>query len=650
VRQPPLAVSEQLSRACALGELLLEVASLPAPDAGSVGRQRLAETLLETNELAFAAFDSPSFTPRLANQAWRHLYGGAPSDPAKDLPPAILSKMSEAMRTDRPASAELVEIRDTRFVAFCAASVAPFHSASGELAGVIVACADTTADVVGSLLAASIDDLIWTGRSDGTLDQANEAWFTYTGLIAGTSWLEPIDADDRDRCIQAMAEAARVRTPISTRARVRRADGDFRWHQVRFSRSTTDPRVFAAAIDLDNIQSTGEGTESEAAAADHTARGNVELANQLKDRFLATISHELRAPLTTMLLWEKVLRDETANAELRRSALDAIHQSAITQSRLVGDLLDITRASRGKLHVDLRPLDLSRTVQTVVDEIKPSMAAKGLQLELVIGPGTMLVDGDSVRLHQVLDNLLRNALKFTDPGGHVRVSLRRTDDEVVIEVTDSGRGISKEFHSGVFEPFNQLEDSLTRSEGGLGLGLTIARELVLLHHGRVDVASPGLGHGATFTVTLPPNKARRPSAHPQRSRSTALSGMRLLVVDDDQRVRAALGVLLSRAGATVETAGSADAARDVLGRESFDAMICDVAMPGEDGYAFMRALRTSGCSTPALALTAYATAADARSARAAGFDVHITKPVDLEHLVASVHAAVEARLPSVTDA
>jgi signal transduction histidine kinase/CheY-like chemotaxis protein len=433
-----------------------------------------------------------------------------------------------------------------------------------------------------------------------------------------------------------------VRNPISTRGRLRRADGEYRWHQIRFSRSATDPRVFAAAIDLDDVGVPGDSADAQ--NAEQAARGNAELTLQLKDRFLATVSHELRAPLTTMLLWEKVLRDDSADADLRRNALDAIHQSAMTQSRLVGDLLDVTRASHGKLHVDLRPLDVARVVHAVIDEIQPATTEKSITVELVVGDGAMLIDGDQTRLHQVLDNLLRNALKFTDVGGRVRVELQRTESEVTLTVSDTGRGISKEFLPGVFEPFSQLEDSLTRSEGGLGLGLTIARELVLLHHGRIDVASPGLGQGTTFTVTFPANKARRPTAPAQRSRRTALSGLRLLVVDDDSRVRAALGVLLARAGATVETAGSADAARDVLARESFDALICDVAMPIEDGYAFMRALRTSGCSTPALALTAYATAADARTARAAGFDVHLAKPVDLEHLVSSVHAAVEGRM------
>lgn len=636
-------VEVQLERGCVLAELLLEVANSTGSDAGSVSRQRLAETLLETNEVAFAAFEGREYKPRLANEAWRNLYGGAPNDPVNDLPPSVLAKIEEVMRTDRPSGVTAVEITDTRFVRFCAASVGPFHAPSGEVAGVIVACADTTDEVVGRLLSATIDDLIWTGPSDGTLERANEAWYAYTGLHDGTSWLDAIHEDDRERCVHARAEAARVRNPISTRGRLRRADGAYRWHQIRFARSAIDPCVYAAALDVDTARDAADSETSE-----HVARGNAELASQLKDRFFATVSHELRAPLTTMLLWEKVLRDETADAELRRNALDAIHQSAMTQSRLVGDLLDVTRASRGKLHVDLRPLDVARVVQAVVDETHPAMAAKSLELELVLGAGAMLIEGDSGRLHQVLDNLLRNALKFTDPGGRVRVALRRSESDVTIEVADTGRGISKEFLLGVFEPFSQLDDSLTRSEGGLGLGLTIARELVLLHHGDIDVSSPGLGEGTTFTVTLPALKARRPSTPPPRSRSAALVGLRLLVIDDDQRVRSALRVLLARAGASVEIAESAESARDVLGREFFDAMVCDIAMPGEDGYAFMRALRTSGCSTPALALTAYATAADAHTARDAGFDVHISKPVDLDRLVTSVQAAVEARMPIAT--
>jgi signal transduction histidine kinase len=225
-------------------------------------------------------------------------------------------------------------------------------------------------------------------------------------------------------------------------------------------------------------------------------------ANRQKDQFLAAVSHELRAPLTTMLLWERVLRENIADAELRQQALDAIHESAMVQSRLVSDLLDVSRAISGKLYVDLRPVDVTRILEDALDAIASAMEAQRVAVERRLEPGAGLVQGDALRLRQVFDNLLANALKFSESGGRVVVSTRRAGGSIEIAIADSGRGIPREFLPRLFQPFSQTDDALTRTQGGLGLGLTIAHQLVTLHGGTLRAESPGLGLGATFTVTL----------------------------------------------------------------------------------------------------------------------------------------------------
>jgi CheY-like chemotaxis protein/two-component sensor histidine kinase len=352
--------------------------------------------------------------------------------------------------------------------------------------------------------------------------------------------------------------------------------------------------------------------------------------------FLAAVAHELRAPLTTLLLWEKVLRDDRIDQDLRKRALDAIHQSAMQQARLIGDLLDVSRAISGKLHVDMRPVDLPRIVDEAVEAISLALAAKQLTLAARLDPSTGLVVGDAVRLRQVIDNLLLNALKFTEPGGNVDVALYAGSRTVVLEVTDTGCGIAPELLPGLFEPFRQAENALTRRHGGLGLGLAISRLLVTLHDGTIDAESPGPGRGARFTVRLPVNTAARSGTPPHGTGPRTLQRIRVLVVDDDPRVCEALGLLLRRAGAVVATATSAREGRARASELSPQIFLCDVAMPEEDGFAFLRTLRATGDTTPAIAFTAHATAADVAEAREAGFELHITKPIDFERLVAGI--------------
>lgn len=366
------------------------------------------------------------------------------------------------------------------------------------------------------------------------------------------------------------------------------------------------------------------------------ALADAELANLRKDQFLAAVSHELRTPVTTMLLWDKVLRDATSDAPLRAQALDAIHDSAIAQARLVGDLLDIARAISGKLHIDLRAIDIHRIVAEAVSGIASTAAARGIAIE---APATavVLVEGDAFRVRQILDNLLSNALKFTERGGRITVAVTSKARAVTIQVVDNGRGIAAEFLQQIFEPFSQSE---VGAGAGLGLGLAISKQLVELQHGMLAATSPGLGQGSTFSVTLPAaGRERSPAIAP----SVATLPHRLVVVDDDRRVLDALSLLLERVGATVVTAASAEDARRAIAEATPELVLCDIAMPGEDGYTLIAGLRAAGVRVPAIALTAHAMEADAARAIAAGFDAHVAKPIDFERLVAKIAQLIAER-------
>jgi signal transduction histidine kinase/CheY-like chemotaxis protein len=410
----------------------------------------------------------------------------------------------------------------------------------------------------------------------------------------------------------------------------------------------TDDRIaHARAARAEAERERAERERAELIARERAARADAEQAHWLKDRFLSAVSHELRAPLTTLLLWEKVLRDEsgeTPNSALRAQALDAIRESALAQSRLVGDLLDLSRALSGKLHVDLRPLDVERVLRAALEAIAPAARARQIVLDRRGAPGEAPVLADGARLRQVLDALLDNAVKFTEPKGRVTLAVERREAMIAITVEDTGRGIAPERLSGVFEPFRRIEHATARTERGvgLGLGLAIARKIAAFHHGELTAASEGPGRGSTFTLTLPIADEARPRA-PEAARESALAEIRVLVVDDDARVRRALALLLGRAGAVVDTVESAEAARVQIALQPPDVIVCDVTLQAEDGNSFMRRLRAASQTIPAIALTAYATAADVERALDAGFDVHLAKPVDFDRLAEQIGALVVAR-------
>jgi signal transduction histidine kinase/ActR/RegA family two-component response regulator len=380
------------------------------------------------------------------------------------------------------------------------------------------------------------------------------------------------------------------------------------------------------------------------------ARDDAETANRTKDEFLAVVSHELRTPLTPILAWTRMLRGEQLDQDQTQRALDTIERNVKAQAQLIGDLLDVSRIISGKLRLDVRAVDVAPVVEAAIESVRPTAEVKGIRLQTVVDPRAGLVSGDPDRLQQVFWNLLSNAIKFTPKDGRVQVELRRVNSQLQVAVSDTGKGISTEFLPYVFDRFRQADSSSTRSHGGLGLGLAIVRHLVELHGGQVRAESAGTGQGATFTVELPLAAVQR-APTPERVHPTAdtgmpftpspaLTGLHLLVVDDDLDTLQILDAVLSRCGAEVRTAPSAADALDIMQGWHPDLLISDLGMPDEDGYTLLRKVRAMsaehGGSIPALALTAYARVEDRVRALAAGFQMHVAKPIEPAELIAVV--------------
>lgn len=590
-------------------------------------RRAEALELFERSPLASAIFDSVDTPPHIANRVWREMFASCvPFELTGRVPIATVFATGDAVHL----AAHPLQADDRPD--FCAATLRPVRG-EGSPAAVIVVCRRVTDAVVARRLGVAEHVLVWSGRAADGADYFNARWCAYVGVPR--SWQDVVHPDDRARCIDAFREAARQRIATAVEVRLRRADGAMRWHRIGVVVAADGGRWHATAIDIDEAR-TADAVRTELLARAVAAREDAEQANRLKDQFLAAVSHELRAPMTTLLLWEKVLRDADADPEMRAKAGQAIRESVTTQARLVGDLLDVARAISGKLYIDLRPVAIGVIVRDAVQAIAAEALAKGLTVEMRGTNLAHLVDGDRGRLRQILDNLLANALKFTEAGGTVTVTLDRRGGLVVVEIADTGRGVALEFLPRMFEPFSQAEDALTRRGGGLGLGLAISKQLVELHAGTLVATSEGRGHGTTLTIVLPASERSLPTYAVGAPSMARLGDLRIMVVDDDHRVRAALALLLDRAGAVVATAESAAAARIQLQTFTPNLVVCDLAMPDEDGYRFIQALRATGNAVPAIALTAHAMPTDVARALAAGFDVHLAKPIDFEHLVSKI--------------
>src|SRR5215212_4957036 len=382
---------------------------------------------------------------------------------------------------------------------------------------------------------------------------------------------------------------------------------------------------------------------------ERVARAEAEAANRLKDEFLSTLSHELRTPLTSIIGWTTLMRAGQVRGEVQAQALETIERNAKVQSRLIDDLLDLSRIISGKLLLETREVNLDTVISNSIEVVRPAAKAKGIQLTYECEPGGKTVSGDSARLQQVAWNLLSNAVKFTPEGGHVSVRLAREGARVKFSVSDTGRGIPAEFLPHVFERFRQADSATTRAYGGLGLGLAIVRHLVEMHGGSVRVESPGVDKGATFSVTFPLAQAAAAPCSCQQeetagalslSRPEGLAGVRVLVVDDEHDTRRLISTVIAQSGAEVTACASAGEALETLKTWRPHILMSDIGMPGEDGYALIRQVRAlppeRGGRTPAAALTAYARDEDRGRALDAGYQLHIAKPFNPHELLAAV--------------
>ncbi len=410
-----------------------------------------------------------------------------------------------------------------------------------------------------------------------------------------------------------------------------------------------EPPVLVATVRALLRARQAEDELREVLAREQTIRAAAEAANRTKDEFLATLSHELRSPLGAMLLWLTLLRSGRLDAAKQTRALEAIERNARLQAKLIEDLLDVSRIISGKLRIELSLIELAPIVEAAIENIRPAADAKEIAVETIVDADVGRISGDATRLQQVVWNLLSNAVKFTPKRGHVTVEVGRARSAAEIRVSDSGRGIDPAVLPHIFERFHQADSSSTRAESGLGLGLAIVRHIVEMHGGTVDASSAGIGKGATFVVTLPlPALQSRVEGTPLALAAPApagdsLGGARVLVLDDEADARDSIAVVLESNGAAVQVAASVPAALALARTTPPDVIVSDIAMPGQDGFAFMRCLRElPGASIPALALTAYADTESNARVIAAGYEECLAKPIEAETLVAAVERLVGA--------
>jgi signal transduction histidine kinase len=417
-------------------------------------------------------------------------------------------------------------------------------------------------------------------------------------------------------------------------------------------------RQYQIRDQLDTVQK-AEIQLASALEAERAARTEAERVGRMKDEFLATLSHELRTPLNAILGWSHLLRQSAVEPDELAEGLEIIERNARAQTQLIEDLLDMSRIISGKVRVHLQLIDPMKMVEAAISTVRPAALSKGVNLTLNNDAGACTIWVDPNRLQQIVWNLLSNAIKFTPPGGSVSVSVHDGNSQFTVKVSDSGRGIDADFLPHVFERFRQADSKTTREKGGLGLGLAIVKSLVELHGGTISAESPGRGRGATFTFSLPvgvsPAETPRqndvtPRAAPREpavSGNTDLSGMKVLVVDDEPDARELSRRILTQCGAEVVTAASAPEAIRLLESESPDVLISDIGMPVTDGYDLLKTIRSLGPAhrgdIPAIALTAFARNEDRSKALTVGYAAHLTKPIEpaaLVTTVASVAASV----------
>ena len=506
-------------------------------------------------------------------------------------------------------------------------------------------------------LADSIPQLAWMAQPDGHIFWYNRGWYEYTGTtleeMKGWGWQTVHDPAVLPLVVERWTASINSRQPFEMEFPLRSAAGDFQWFLTRvnpvFDEHGAVVRWFGTNTNVDRVKR-AEADRERLLTSEKEARERAERETRMKDEFLATVSHELRTPLNAVLGWATILRD-SPNPEEVAEGLGVIERNARAQAEIIEDLLDMNRIMSGKVRLDVQRVGLVPIIEAAIESVKPAAAAREIRLTSVLDPHVGQVSADPGRLQQVLWNLLTNAVKFTPKGGRVHVALGRVNSHLEISVSDTGEGITAEFLPHVFDRFRQADATLTRRHRGLGLGLAIVKNLVELHGGHVNVESAGLNQGSTFYVCLPAAAAMLPPdperSHPRRALPRELpgdhpdlTGLEILAVDDEPDARELIHRILSRCGATVETASSgADALRSITKKKPH-VLIMDIGMPEEDGFSVIQRLRQltpeHGGDVPAIALTAFARLEDRRRAILSGFQMHMSKPVEPSELIAIV--------------
>jgi len=489
-------------------------------------------------------------------------------------------------------------------------------------------------------------------------------WLTPDAEIDLDRFYSIIHENDRELTRLALEQAVYKHQPYDIEYRTVAPDGRIRWVRSRgrayYDDNENPTRLDGITLDISD-RKRAEHQLKETLAAERAARGEAERVSRMKDEFLATLSHELRTPLNAILGWSQLLILSPEAFEKVQEGLQAIERNARAQTQIIEDLLDMSRIISGKVRLDVQHLVLAEVVNAAVQSVRPSAEVKGLRLHTVLDPYAGPVAGDANRLQQVVWNLLTNAIKFTPRGGQIRVILERINSHLELSVSDTGEGIAPEFLPHIFERFRQADASTTRRHAGLGLGLSIVKQLVELHGGTIQAKSPGLGHGSTFIILLPVAIAeltntslrsdrehpRADSAVPLLLEPRSLRDLTILVVDDDPDTLNLLKRILSDGGASVVGAHSALEALEVLPQIRPDLLVSDIGMPGNDGYDLIQKIRSfssaDGGATPGVALTAFARSEDRLRALLAGYQIHVSKPVEPAELIA-VCASLAGRL------
>jgi PAS domain S-box-containing protein len=511
-----------------------------------------------------------------------------------------------------------------------------------------------------------LTSIVWTTDTEGAFVAPQPEWEAFTGQTweehKGWGWTNAFHPDDRERVQDLWRQALATRSRYESEGRLWHApSADYHHFVARgvplFNEDGSVREWIGNVLDVQERKEAEEERER-LLAAERKAREAASAASRAKDEFLATLSHELRTPLNAILGWARLLSSGGLDDETAARGLKAIERNSTAQAQLIEDLLDVSRIISGKFRLSLEPIYLVRVVEAAIDSIRPTAEAKGVRLQTMLDPDAGPISGDAGRLQQVIWNLLSNAVKFTPKGGRVQVRLTRINSHIEIEVSDTGQGIESEFLPYVFDRFQQADGSTTRKHGGLGLGLAIVRHITELHGGIVSAYSPGEGRGAAFTVRLPimaihTRHSDKERVHPQVNSESALyfkpsldlEGVRVLVVDDEPDTTQLLSTVLTQCGAYVKTAASAKEAFATLKEWRPNLIVSDIGMPEEDGYSFMKRVRTwareTGIWVPAVALTAYARAEDRLKALDSGYQMHLPKPVEPLELVKVLVSLVE---------